>query len=111
MYVALRLLFVYADSGYSPEGKFGGQLVCDTGRPVRTCASWERGDGPDLAANGITDAASFEGAVWRLQLVGGAWIIGMNVGGALIAAGVRSVRRPPDHDVTDASMVEAPTTA
>ena len=101
MYVALRLLFVYADSGFSPEGQLGGQLVCDTGPACTYMRFLERGDGPDLAADGITDAASFEAAVWTWQLVGGAWIIGMNVGGALIAAGVRSVRKPPDEDAAE----------
>jgi hypothetical protein len=103
MYIALRLLFVYADSGFSPEGQLGGQLVCDTGPACTYMRYIERGDGPDLAENGITDAASFEAAVWTWQLVGGAAIIGMNVGGALMAAGVRSVRKPPD-----AEAVEAP---
>lgn len=96
MYIALRLLFVYADSGFSPEGQLGGQLECSTGPACTYMRFIESGSGPDLAASGITDAASFETAVWRWQLVGGAWIIGMNVGGALLAAGVRSVRRPPD---------------
>jgi hypothetical protein len=111
MYIALRLLFVYADSGFSPEGQLGGQLECNTGPACTYMRFIERGDGPDLAASGITDAAAFETAVWRWQLVGGAWIIGMNVGGALLAAGVRSVRRPPDDIDVESRGVGAETAA
>jgi len=111
MYVALRLLFVYADSGFSPEGQLGGQLVCPTGPACTYERFLQRGDGPDLAASGIVDAASFEAAVWRWQLIGGAWIIGMNMGGALVAASVRAVRRPPDDEMASTVITEAPSNA
>ena len=42
MYVGLRLLFIYADSGYRPE-PMGGQLDCATGPALHLRAAHRRG--------------------------------------------------------------------
>lgn len=95
MYVGLRLLFIYADSGYRPEPQ-GGQLDCDTG-PACTYARFiDDGVAADLEADGISDAAAFERAVWRWQGEAVLIITLATLVGALTAAGVRAVRRPPD---------------
>jgi hypothetical protein len=94
MYVGLRLLFVYADSGYRPE-TMGGQLECSTGPACTYARLLDEGNGPDLAEEGIVDAASFEAAVWHWQ---GATVLILTlttVAGALGAAGWRALRTPP----------------
>jgi hypothetical protein len=95
MYVGLRLLFVYADSGYRPE-TMGGQLDCDTGPACTYARLVDEGNTADLAEGGITDAASFESAVWRWQ---GATVLILTLTtlvGALGAAAWRTLRAPPD---------------
>jgi hypothetical protein len=94
VYVGLRLLFVYADSGYRPE-TMGGQLDCATGPACTYARLVADGSGPDLAVEGIVDAASFESAVWRWQ---GATVLILTLGtlaGALGAATWRAVRTRP----------------
>lgn len=100
MYVGLRLLFIYADSGYRPE-TMGGQLDCATGPEctyVRLLDDESDEDGSyeaDLLADGITDASAFEAAVWRWQGETTLTLMLMTLGGALVAAGWRAVRTPP----------------
>jgi hypothetical protein len=94
MYVALRLLFIYADSGYRPE-TMGGQLECATGPECTYMRFLDEGNEEDLVADGITDAASFESAVWRWQGETTLMLTLMTLGGALVAAGWRAVREPP----------------
>lgn len=97
MYVALRLLFIYADSGYRPE-TMGGQLDCATGPECTYVRFLDDGNEADLIADGITDAAAFESAVWRWQGETVLMLTLMTVGGALVAAGWRAVRTPPEPD-------------
>jgi hypothetical protein len=99
MYVGLRLLFVYADSGYRPE-TMGGQLDCATGPACTYARLVDDGSGADLAADGITDAASFESAVWRWQ---GATVLILTLttlAGALAAAAWRALRAPPQDSLS-----------
>ena len=95
IYVALRLLFVYADSGFRPV-PMGGQLECRTGPDCTFARLVAEGHAPELAEAGITDAASFEAAVLREQAEGALWIVGLTAGGALTAGAVRAGRRPPE---------------
>jgi len=94
MYVGLRLLFIYADSGYRPE-TMGGQLDCETGPQCTYARFLEEGFAADLEADGISDAASFEAGVWRWQ---GETVLVLTLAtllGALAAATWRAVRTPP----------------
>jgi hypothetical protein len=100
MYVALRLLFIYADSGYRPE-TMGGQLECGTGPECTYMRFLDDGNGEELAADGITDAATFESAVWRWQGETVLMLTLMTLGGALGAATWRAVRTPPDPEMVD----------
>lgn len=95
MYVGLRLLFIYADSGYRPE-TMGGQLECDTGPECTYIRFLDDGYAADLEADGITDAASFEAAVWRWQGDTMLVLTLLTLAGAFGAAVVRAVRAPPD---------------
>jgi hypothetical protein len=95
MYVALRLLFIYFDAGYRPE-TMGGQLECSPSGPACTYARLvDDGSGPDLAADGIVDAASFESAVWRWQVATILILTLSTLAGALAAAAWRALRAPP----------------
>jgi hypothetical protein len=81
----------------------GGQLDCATGPEctyLRYIEDEERAR--QLAEAGITDAASFEGAVWRSQLETTLILTLTTLGGALVAATWRAVRQPP----TDAEIAE-----
>jgi hypothetical protein len=93
MYVGLRMLFIYADSGYRPE-TMGGQLDCITGPACTYARLIDDAREADLASGGITDAASFEGAVWRWQGEIVLILTGLSVVGALGAATWRAVSRP-----------------
>jgi hypothetical protein len=95
MYVALRLLFIYADSGYRPE-PMGGQLDCVTGPACTFARLLDDERGEDLEAGGIADASAFESAAWRWQGETLIILTGLTLAGALAAATWRAVRRPPD---------------
>lgn len=101
MYVGLRLLFIYADSGYRPE-TMGGQIDCRTGPECTYLRFIEEGHGDDLASDGITDAASFEAAVWRWQGDTVLVLTLLTLSGALVAAGWRAVTSPPTADAAAA---------
>ncbi len=100
LYVVLRLLFIYADTGYPAFNRTDPS----TGQPTPPfCATgpactYERyvafGRGPELAAAGVTDAASFEPFVLREQLTGGLALIVLTLGGALVGGGIRALRPP-----------------
>ena len=63
-------------------------------------ARWQRyladGKGEELAAAGVTDGASFGGYfISNVVLTGGGFIIAVTLAGALVAAGFRSIAKPP----------------
>lgn len=93
MYVLLRLLFVFADTGSMPDSS---TLDCTVG-PDCTYQRYLQDPtlSPYLAEAGITDGPSMGAAVIRDQLSGGLVIILSVVAGAVVAAGFRSVRTPP----------------
>jgi hypothetical protein len=94
MYVGIRLLFIYADSGYRPE-PMGGQLECTMGPDCYYARLVDAGDADGLALEGITDAASLEGAIWATQVEWLLILTGLTLAGALAAATWRAVRTPP----------------
>jgi hypothetical protein len=99
MYVGLRLVFVYADSGYRPE-PMGGQLDCDTGPACTYARLIAEGHAADLEADGIIDADGYAAAVW-LWYGQTALILTLSTGaGALGAAAVRAVRTAPGMDAS-----------
>jgi hypothetical protein len=94
LYASIRLLFVYADSGYRDAAQ-GGQLQC---RPGPDC-TYQRllgaGGGPTLEAAGVTDAASFEQLVLREQASGALILIGLITGGALVGGAIKGLGPAP----------------
>lgn len=94
LYVAIRLLFIYADSGYRVESQ-GGQLTCAPGPACTYERYLAAGRGPELTARGVTDASEFESLVLGEHLTGGLTLIALSAGGALLAGGLRASRTPP----------------
>jgi hypothetical protein len=107
MYGAIRLLFVFADTGAMPDGSVVSTGVGPDGSPIpctpgpdctfhRYFVDPELEDaGLDLLAQGITDGDSFAAAFVGQLLTGGAYIVLLTIGGALVAAGIRSSRTVP----------------
>jgi hypothetical protein len=95
LYGGIRLLFVYADSGYRDAGQ-GGPLACHTG-PECTYLRY-LGDavhGPELVQAGVHDAADFERFMLQGQLNGALAIVTLTVGGALIGGAIHGLRGAP----------------
>jgi hypothetical protein len=104
LYGAIRLLFVYADTGYPDFNRTDrdGLVIeptCQVG-PACTYARYVRaGQGPELGTLGVTDAASFERYALREQLNGSIALVVLTMGGALAggafyAAAGTGARRP-----------------
>lgn len=90
LYGGLRLLFVYADTGY-PDLNRPGQPSCATGPACTYQRYLMAGRGEELAARGIGDAAAFERAILAEQLNGafvlaGGTLLGSLAGGLLHGA-------------------------
>jgi hypothetical protein len=95
-YVAIRLIFIYGDGGSLPDGT---TLDCQTGPDCvyqRLVIEEQRtGTTGELAAEGITDAASLEAFAWRGLAITGASLFILTLSGALIGGFVRSVTTQP----------------
>ena len=85
LYVGLRLLFFYADSGYR-DGTQGGPLVCSSGPDCTYQRYLAAKQGPLLVAAGVHDAAAFEQWFLRGQLEGGLGLIVLTAAGAVVGA-------------------------
>lgn len=107
MYMAIRLLFVFADTGQMPDGSVvttgvgtdGVPIACSPGpdctfhRYLTDPTLAEAGQ--DLVAQGITDGDAFAQAFVGQLVVGGMWIVVLTTLGAAAAAGIRSARSVP----------------
>jgi hypothetical protein len=92
LYVAIRLVFLYGDGGSLPDGT---SLNCRTGPDCTYARYVDAGQADELAALGITDAASLEAAAWRELLVSGAGLFVLTLGGALVGGAVRGMAAQP----------------
>jgi hypothetical protein len=93
LYVIVRLVFVYGDTGVMPDGS---RLACPTG-PECGYQRWvESGRQAMLAEQGVTDAASFESAVLGGLAYGALLLVVLNVGGGLVAGAGRALTRAAD---------------
>jgi hypothetical protein len=107
MYVAFRLLFIYADSGYRPE-TMGGQLECSSGPEctyVRLIEDPENAQA--LLDEGITDVAAYTSFVWRTS---GEWMLqltGFTLIGSLVPAAWRAWRPTPSRGEVEAAIAAA----
>lgn len=91
LYVVIRLVFIYADSGALPDGT---SLDCRTGPACIYARYVNAGQAEELAADGITDAASLEAALWRELTVVGAGMVVVTIGGALVGGAIRTATAP-----------------
>lgn len=100
MYALLRLVFIYADTGYPDFNRTdaNGQptgIQCATGPECTYQRYLAAGRGDELAAAGVTDGASFGSFVLREQAQGALILIVLTATGALIPAAWRSLTNPP----------------
>lgn len=91
MYVALRLLFVYADTGFRPGAD--GQLDCTPGPDCVYARYVAEGYEDDLAEIGVVDGPTFGEHAVREYLAGGVLIVALTLGGALVAGVFRALSR------------------
>jgi hypothetical protein len=94
IYGALRLLFVFADTGYRIEAQ-GGQIQCQAGPECTYYRYVAEGHGEELAAVGVTDGPSFGAYIASDVVTSGAFIVALTLAGALLAAAWRATRTPP----------------
>jgi len=94
LFLAVKLLFFSADSGYRDEG---GALSCQTGADCVYQRYLAAGQGDELAAAGVTDAASFGALYWREQAGTAGLLLGLTSIGALGGGLIYAATRPkPD---------------
>jgi hypothetical protein len=92
LYVLLRLVFIYGDTGAMPDGT---SLTCNTGPDCIYARYVTAGQADELAPLGITDGASLAAAAWRELLIFGGGLIVLTIAGGLIGGGIRSISKLP----------------
>lgn len=91
-YVAIRLVFIYGDSGALPDGT---RINCHSGPECNYLRFVNAGQQADLAAVGITDAASYEAAKWQELALFGPGLVALTVGGAVVGGAARTFSKMP----------------
>ncbi len=89
----IKMLFFFADNGYRDPG-LGGSISCSAGADCVYQRYLEAGQGPGLAAAGVTDAASFTAFYWGEQLGSAGTIVLITTLGGLGGAALYGVFRP-----------------
>jgi len=107
LYVVIRLVFIYGDTGSMPDGT---RLDCSSGPDCIYQRYVTAGQAGELAEIGITDGASLESAVWRELLVTGTGLVLLTVGGSLVGGLGRSFTSPPKGSVPLPKPAARPTT-
>jgi hypothetical protein len=92
LYVVLRLVFIYGDTGAMPDGT---SLACQTGPDCIYQRYVQADQADELAPLGITDGASLAAAAWRELLVFGTGLIVITVAGGLVGGAIRSFSKLP----------------
>ena len=92
LYVIVRLVFVYGDTGALPDGT---RITCETGPQCLYLRYVNVGQAGELASMGITDAATLEAAALRELMVTGAGLVVLTLGGAVLGGVVRGFARLP----------------
>ena len=92
LYIVLRLVFIYGDTGAMPDGT---SLSCNTGPDCIYERYVVAGQAEELAPLGITDGASLAAAAWRELLIFGGGLIVLTVAGGLIGGAIRSASKLP----------------
>lgn len=92
LYVSLRLVFIYGDTGALPDGT---SLTCNTGPDCIYARYVAVGQAEELAPLGITDGQSLAAAAWRELLIFASGLVVLTVAGGLIGGAARSLSRQP----------------
>jgi hypothetical protein len=92
LYVVLRLVFIYGDTGAMPDGS---SLTCHTGPDCIYARYVAAGQADELSPLGITDGASLEAAAWRELLIFASGLIVLTVAGGLVGGAIRSASKLP----------------
>src|SRR4051794_4517645 len=92
LYVTLRLVFIYGDTGALPDGT---SLTCNTGPDCIYARYVAVGQADELAPLGITDGKSLEAAAWRELLIFASGLIVLTVAGGLVGGAARTFSRQP----------------
>jgi hypothetical protein len=103
--LGVKLLFFSADNGYRDPG-LGGPLTCQPGADCVYQRYVDDGRGPDLAAAGVTDAATFTTFYWNQQLTTAGLLLGTAAGGGLLGGGLYGVFRPRNGTLPGAAAPE-----
>jgi hypothetical protein len=91
--VVVKALFFFADNGYRDPSQ-GGQITCTTGADCVYRRYLDQEQTPDLAAAGVTDAASFTAFYWNQQFQTALTLIVLCTGGALVGGLIYGATRP-----------------
>jgi hypothetical protein len=98
----IKVLFFYGDDGFRDPGQGGRVTVLRDGRPA-PCGTGadcvyqrylQAGRGGDLAAIGVTDAASFTTFYWKEQAGSAGTVLILTVFGGMGGAGLYGLSRP-----------------
>jgi hypothetical protein len=93
IYVVIRLVFVYGDTGALPDGT---KIACATGPGCVYQRYVRAGDTSDLGSRGITNAALYEAEFLSRDLpISGIGLIVLTVGGALVGGVARTFAPRP----------------
>jgi len=114
-YVGVRLLFIFADTGYPDFNRTDR----DTGQPVPPfCVvgpdcTYQRylaaGRGVELEGGGVTDSTSFARAIVNDQFAGGVTLFILTLAGASIAGGWRAIGPLPMARQPNPAVIRSPT--
>jgi hypothetical protein len=91
--LAVKALFFFADDGYRDASQ-GGSLTCHTGAACVLARYVAAGRGPELAAAGVTDPASFTAFYWNQQLTTAGTLLALGLGAGLVGSLLYGATRP-----------------
>jgi len=107
LYMVIRLVFVYGDSGAMPDGT---RINCQSGPGCVYQRYVLEGDAGDLALRGIRDGASYERVFLTQDLpVSGIVLVVLTVGGAVVGGVARTFApRPTSMPLPSAARPASP---
>ena len=91
--LGVKALFFYADNGFR-DGSLGQPLACSGGADCVYARYLADKRGPQLAAVGITDAASFGAFYWEQQFTTAGLLLGLTVVSGALGGVVYGFTRP-----------------
>lgn len=92
VYVLIRLVFIYGDTGALPDGS---AINCHSGPECNYLRFVNAGQQADLEQVGIVDAKTYETAKWHELLVTGGGLVLLTLGGAVIGGVGRTFSKRP----------------